>query len=57
MSDEIKTNWLLEIVWFSAKGINFGLWVAFAVIVVYYSYKYLKERFWSTKTKEKPKEQ
>lgn len=57
MSDETKINWLLEVVWFTAKAINFGLWLAFVVILAYYSYKYLKERFWVTKKKEKSKDQ
>lgn len=57
MSDEVKTNYLLEVVWFTAKAINFGLWVAFAVIVAYYLFKHLKERFWLTKKEEKPKSQ
>lgn len=72
MSLEVKTNWLLEIVWFTAKAINFGLWLAFAVIIAYYLLKYLKERFrvkkvvlggaenfdkFTMKNAEKPKDQ
>lgn len=36
MSLPLKTNWLLEIVWFTSKGINVILWAACIVIVLYY---------------------
>lgn len=37
MSVENRTNWLLEIVWFTSKGINLALWISFALIIGYYA--------------------